>query len=65
MGVALLDLVETARRVAKQALGKRAGKPDSGANAVPTQHLPESKPTSVRFRPSEAPLCGRRTTLYT
>ncbi len=27
MGVALLDLVETALRVAKQALGKRAGKP--------------------------------------
>ena len=30
MGVALLDLVETALRVAKQALGKRAGKPISG-----------------------------------
>jgi len=28
MGVALLDLVETALRVAKQALGNRAGKPD-------------------------------------
>ncbi|MGM0718314.1 MAG: IS5/IS1182 family transposase, partial [Halobacteriota archaeon] len=27
MGVALLDLVETALRVAKQALGNRAGKP--------------------------------------
>ena len=33
MGVALLDLVETALRVAKQALGKRAGKPDSGGLA--------------------------------
>ncbi|SDJ96136.1 hypothetical protein SAMN05216226_1131, partial [Halovenus aranensis] len=33
MGVALLDLVETALRVAKQALGNRAGKPDSGGLA--------------------------------
>ena len=33
MGVALLDLVETALRVAKQALGKRAGKPVSGGLA--------------------------------
>ena len=33
MGVALLDLVETALRVAKQALGKRAGKPESGGLA--------------------------------
>jgi hypothetical protein len=30
---ALLDLVETALRVAKQALGKRAGKPESGGPA--------------------------------
>jgi len=33
VGVALLDLVETALRVAKQALGNRAGKPDSGGLA--------------------------------
>jgi hypothetical protein len=33
MAVALLDLVETALRVAKQALGKRAGKPESGGLA--------------------------------
>ena len=33
MSVALLDLVETALRVAKQALGNRAGKPDSGGLA--------------------------------
>ena len=33
MGVALLDLVETALRVAKQALGNRVGKPDSGGLA--------------------------------
>jgi len=36
MGVALLDLVETALRVAKQALGNRAGKPDSGGLARET-----------------------------
>jgi len=30
MGVALLDLVEKGLRVAKQALGNRAGKPESG-----------------------------------
>jgi IS5 family transposase len=33
MGVALLDLVETALRVAKQALGNQAGKPESGGLA--------------------------------
>jgi len=33
MAVALLDLIEKALRVAKQALGKRAGKPDSGGLA--------------------------------
>jgi hypothetical protein len=33
MSVAFLDLVETALRVAKQALGKRAGKPGSGGLA--------------------------------
>ena len=33
MGVALLDLVETALCVAKQALGNRAGKPDLGGLA--------------------------------
>jgi hypothetical protein len=33
MGVALLDLVETSLRVAKQALGPQAGKPDSGGLA--------------------------------
>jgi hypothetical protein len=37
MGVALLDLVETALCVAKQALGKRAGKPDSGGLAREVQ----------------------------
>jgi len=30
MGIALLDLIETALRVAKQALGKRAGRPARG-----------------------------------
>ncbi len=30
MSIALLDLVETALRVVEQALGKRAGKSDSG-----------------------------------
>ncbi|PSQ09548.1 IS5/IS1182 family transposase, partial [Halobacteriales archaeon QS_5_70_15] len=30
MGVALLDLVEKGLRVAKQALGNRTGKPESG-----------------------------------
>ena len=34
MGIALLDLVETALRVAKQALGKRAGKPESPARSI-------------------------------
>jgi len=33
MGIALLDLGETALSVAEQALGKRAGKPDSGGLA--------------------------------
>jgi hypothetical protein len=36
MGVALLDLVEKALRVAKQALGNRAGKPESGGLARET-----------------------------
>ena len=36
MGVALLDLVETALHVAKQALGKRVGKPVSGGLARET-----------------------------
>jgi len=36
MGVALLDLVEKSLRVAKQALGKQAGKPDSGGLARET-----------------------------
>ncbi len=44
MGVALLELVETALRVAKQALGKRTGNPDSGglareAHTVGSSHL--------------------------
>ena len=33
MGVALLDLAQTALRVAKQALGNRAGEPASGGFA--------------------------------
>jgi hypothetical protein len=38
MGITLLDLVETALRVAKQALEKRAGKPDSGGLAPRSTH---------------------------
>ena len=36
MAVVLLDLVEKALRVAKQALGKHAGKPESGGLARAT-----------------------------
>jgi len=68
MGVALLDLVETALRVAKQALGNRAGKPDPGGLAREAHRkrrgIAPAQPITYKSTFGLRPRCFCRRTAY-
>jgi hypothetical protein len=60
MGVALLNLIEKARHVAKQALGNKAGKPDLGGlshEAHIVAHRIRSLLQSSKLVPEPSQIC--------